>query len=281
MINKLRHNPDILLHVFHQTMLPSVSFSTMRRRLREEKMQMWRKKKRSLLTEDRTAARLEWAKAYEHWTEVEWKTVVWSDEYSVERNKGVSQKWVYRVPADKWKPFVIQSKQCGSRVSVMVWGAFDDYKCSGLKFCEQDPNAARGGVTARTYLKLLQEQLPALYDVEGTIATSTFMHDNTPIHSADAVQEWLQASPYTVMEWLPYSPDLNPIEHCWGPLKENVYRLAPNIVHLTAAEAERRLTEVLPVAWQLISRSHYDKLIKSMPDRVKAVIEAEGWYTRY
>ncbi len=91
------------------------------------------------------------------------------------------------------------------------------------------------------------------------------MHDNAPIHSADYVQEWLGTSLYCVMEWPPYSPDLNLIEHCWQPLKENVHRLAPILLHLTAADAERRLTEVLPIAWSLIPRFHYDKLIKSMP----------------
>ncbi len=163
----------------------------------------------------------------------------------------------------------------------MVWVAFDGYKRFGLRFCERDPDAPRGEVTAKTYLRLLQDQLPSLCDTEGTTATSIFMHDNAPIHSAEIVQEWLNASPYNVMEWPPYSPDLNPIEHCWQPLKQNVHWLAPNIIHLSTAEAQQRLAAVLPIAWSLIARSHYDKLIKSMPDRVKAVIESGGWYTRY
>ncbi len=83
------------------------------------------------------------------------------------------------------------------------------------------------------------------------------------------------------MEWPCYSSDLNPIEHCWTPLKENVHRLAPNIIHLTAAKTERRLTKELPVAWQLISQFHYEKLIESMLGRVKAVIKAKGWYAQY
>ncbi len=78
--DKLRYDPDTLLHVLHQTMLPSVSYSTMRRRLREENMQMWRKKKkRPLLDDTRAVKRLEWAVAHQHWTEEDWKTVVWSD----------------------------------------------------------------------------------------------------------------------------------------------------------------------------------------------------------
>ncbi len=132
---------------------------------------------------------LKWATNHEHWTEAERKTVVWSDECSVKRSKGVRQVWVYQVPANKWKPFAIQPKRNGSRVSVMVWAAFDGYKRSQLQFCERDPEAARGGVTARTYFRLLRRQLPILCDTEGPTATSIFMHDNAPIHSADCVQE--------------------------------------------------------------------------------------------
>jgi len=29
------------------------------------------------------------------------------------------------------------------------------------------------------------------------------------------------------MKWAPYSPNLNPIEHCWFPLKEGVYNVCP------------------------------------------------------
>ncbi len=106
------------------------------------------------------------------------------------------------------------------------------------------------------------------------MAMSIFMHNNAPIHSADSVQEWFKANPYTVMNWLPYLPDLNPIEHCWQPLKENVHQLLPNPIHLPAVEAEQSLQIMLLIAWFLIPQSHYDKLIKSMPARVKTVIDS-------
>jgi transposase len=32
------------------------------------------------------------------------------------------------------------------------------------------------------------------------------------------------------MEWLPYSPDLNPIENLWALLKAEIYRLYPELV---------------------------------------------------
>ena len=41
-----------------------------------------------------------------------------------------------------------------------------------------------------------------------------------------------------------------------------------------------RLAEVLPLCWDKIPETQFEKLWKSMPDRVQAVIEAKGWQTK-
>ncbi len=66
--DRLRSEPLILLHVFHQTMLPTVSFNTMQAQLREERLKMWKKKSRPFLNPQHAAQRLAWAKEYEDWT---------------------------------------------------------------------------------------------------------------------------------------------------------------------------------------------------------------------
>jgi len=37
----------------------------------------------------------------------------------------------------------------------------------------------------------------------------------------------------------------------------------------------------LPKIWEELPQSVFEKLWKSMPDRVQAVIDAKGWYTHY
>ncbi len=56
------------------------------------------------------------------------------------------------------------------------------------------------------------------------------MHNNASIHTANEVTSYLFTFDFTVMEWPPYSSDLNPIEHCWGLLKQNVHVLAPTLL---------------------------------------------------
>ena len=41
------------------------------------------------------------------------------------------------------------------------------------------------------------------------------------------------------------------------------------------------MAEVLPLCWEKIPETQFETLWKSMPDRVQAIIEANGWQTKY
>jgi len=43
----------------------------------------------------------------------------------------------------------------------------------------------------------------------------------------------------------------------------------------------KRLVEVLPLVWETIPEEFFEKLWKSMPGRVAAVLEAKGGYIKY
>ena len=120
---------------------------------------------------------------------------------------------------------------------------------------------------------MLEQELPSLIKRQGTI----FLHDNAPIHTAHEVGDYLQETTYNVMSWPSYSPDLNPIEHCWRLLKLNAHIVAPQLPQMTNVEAAQDLLQdILPNAWNKIPQVHLDSLIRSMPKRIKAVIDAEG-----
>jgi hypothetical protein len=48
-----------------------------------------------------------------------------------------------------------------------------------------------------------------------------------------------------------------------------------------ACETMEELQEVVAAEWDKIDAEHMETLVRSMPNRCKAVIEADGWHTRY
>jgi hypothetical protein len=85
------------------------------------------------------------------------------------------------------------------------------------------------------------------------------------------------------MDWPPYSPDLNPIENLWWEIKHLVNVIDPTLQYTTGnSEAIRqRFSSAIQRAWASIPPARIRGLVKSMDDRVNAVLEAKGWYTRY
>lgn len=80
------------------------------------------------------------------------------------------------------------------------------------------------------------------------------------------------------IEWPPYSSNLNSQDHNWVYLKRLVYQLRPGLDSITGKdEALDALEECLPEARNSIPQKVMDKLVDSMPRRVAAVIEAQGW----
>jgi transposase len=68
-----------------------------------------------------------------------------------------------------------------------------------------------------------------------------FMHDGVPVHAhcAHIVRAILREMGVEVMEWPPYSPDMNPIENLWAIMKTEIYRLLQFAPHTEVIAAAR------------------------------------------
>ena len=76
---------------------------------------------------------------------------------------------------------------------------------------------------------------------------------------------------------------MNLIEHIWAALKAELHRQFPdtNAIPGAPAAVQRVLAEHLSAVWADIGPEIMAELVESMPHRVAALIEAEGWYTKY
>jgi hypothetical protein len=122
------------------------------------------------------------------------------------------------------------------------------------------------------YKDILQmHMLPFLEEMDHPL----FQQDNAPIHTAKIVKTFFSTNGVSVIDWVPQSPDLNPIEWLWGYLEKQV-RLRPEIP-TTLAALERLLEE----EWYKLPPGVLGAMVDSMPRRVEAVIQANGHSTRY
>ena len=98
---------------------------------------------------------------------------------------------------------------------VMVCGAICYYGTCELQFVSSKMNAnICKGVIEKAFQHFDNIFVPIPW---------TFQHDNAPIHTTRAVQQWISGQNLQLLEWPPYSSDLNIIENIWELLSRQVY----------------------------------------------------------
>lgn len=157
----------------------------------------------------------------------------------------------------------------------MFWGGISADGKTDL-VCVSRTGGARGqgSMTARRYIvEVLEVHVVPYADFIGE--GFTLMHDNARAHTAIIVRNFLQEVGISVMQWPAKSPDLNPIEHLWDHLKRKVRSRDP------APTTLQELEEAVIEEWALIPQEEVVKLIRSMRERMEAVIRTRGGNTRF
>lgn len=202
---------------------------------------------------------------------------MFSDECSVQRQPNKRMKFVFRYQNEAFRGDLVNLQYHGQPISQMVWAAIWYNGRSKLVVMPRDETSNRGGFTANSYIKTLEEGLLEHYK-PGII----FQQDNARIHIASATQEWFELHGIHVVDWPPHSPDLNPIEHIWNLLKKKLDQLHPFLYLEGKSQGDWSQFEgAIQEAWSAIPQRTIDSLINSMPRRIEAIYQARGLYTKY
>jgi transposase len=163
-------------------------------------------------------------------------------------------------------------------MAAMVWGGITRESRSPLVIMVRDINTKRNGFSGISYAQALEEGLLPIWPEEGGV----FQQDNAPIHRSHHVKAWLASHNITTVKWPPYSPDINPIENVWHIMKVALHEKYPDLYKLYLSEANvAYLGRCLKEVWEEVLQEKITVMIDSLDHRIRAVIAAKGWYTKY
>ena len=135
-----------------------------------------------------------------------------------------------------------------------------------------------GHITASSYCERI---VPLIDSVVLREPSLEVMQDNAPPHKSRRTMRESESRNISPMEWPPYSPNLNSIETVWSYMKAYMERLQPPLDQ-GRQRSQGQLRQMVNEAWDLgFDGDDLEKLIDSMPRRIRTVYEAEGGYVNY
>ena len=100
--------------------------------------------------------RLQWWKAYRHWTVDMWKNVLWSDESHFIIWQSDGRVWVWRMPSERFlSDCIVPTVKFGGG-SIMAWGCFS-------WFCLGPLVRVVGNMNSEMYMDILDNAALQLY----------------------------------------------------------------------------------------------------------------------
>jgi transposase len=248
----------------------TVNPQTIRNMLHECKFKAKIKPDALPLTPTRKRNRLRFAKKYQHWTEDDWKRVVFSDETKINRLGSDGKQYTWVQGKRPLQDHNTNQKYKHGGGSLFLWGCITSH---GQGFICQ----IEGGLDAALYCDILNDDFISTLNYYGIDRSKVvFQQDNDPKHTSKKAKAWFQKNKIELLDWPPYSPDLNPIENMWYYLKCQLAK------YETQATSIYHLWERVQEVWERDDvKSLSMKVIDSMPRRIQAVIKAKGGETKW
>ena len=149
------------------------------------------KQKKPLLSPKHMEKRLKWAKRHQHWTEDDWKRVVFSDETEINIWGSDGCKYFWSRPGDELKPHHIDVTVKHGGGSLMMWGCIT-YGGPGYACQVYD-----GTMKAEDYQHILGTTYMDSIEYYGLAHKDIyFQQDNDPKHKARSTLKWMEDTTY-------------------------------------------------------------------------------------
>ncbi|KAJ8874279.1 hypothetical protein PR048_025124 [Dryococelus australis] len=132
------------------------------------------------------------------------------------------------------------------------------------------PQIQQGGGSKMFWGRIMYGHRTPLIVVEGNMTV-----DNVRLHSAHLVSNFLREAQINQMEWPVVSANMNPIEHAWDQLKQEMRRCRNP--PLTLADLRRAAVK----EWDRIEQDSLNHLVDNMPRKVRSCFTAGGGITPY
>ncbi len=149
---------------------------------------------------------------------------------------------------------------------MIVWGCFSTSGVGNLVFIE-------GTLNKEGYLKIPRDNVLQSAEKMGLGHHFKFWQDNDPKHKSRLCKKWLLYRIPLNITPSATSPDLNPIENVWDELDRRVHERPISPI----PELQERFQE----EWAKLSLEYIQKLISSMPKRMRAIVDQKGGPTKY
>ena len=182
-------------HATANELLPEpVSYTTIRRRLREAGLIAKKIVKRPALKKTHIKGRLQFVAKYKEWTEEDWARVIWSDESKINRICSDGLQWVWDDAPGRLTERTVQGTVKFGGGNVKVWSCMSWHGPGYIAMIDDT-------LDSELYIQILEEDLRmSLEEWELAQGEFIFQHDNDPKHTAKVTKQYLESVHLTEAE---------------------------------------------------------------------------------
>lgn len=264
-VREVGNGSKITAKIIKENLSLDCSLTTIRRSLHAKGLWGRVASRTSCLAKRHMEARLKFAKDHIDKDEQFWSNVIWSDESKFELFGSKRRQTVWRRNGNSHKPGLTQPTVKHSKY-VMVWGCFSAHGIGHLA-------EILGKLNAAGYKDIVEEHLHSSASEMAIPDHFILQQDNDPKHTSRLFKAYLAEKDIETLPWPSQSPDLNPIENLWDDLDRRVQQIK--------RKSFGDYKEALFRAWTEIPQETLIKLVRSMPKRLRLVIDAKGGPIKY